>query len=272
VAKDWGYIGDLITQVAVSTNATIEGVSASFKKASVVSQEYGVSIKDVALQVGLLAQVGVKESAAGTAVQQMYNSLAGATKKTRMEMQQLGIQVMTANNQAFLPTAQIVTNMIAALGGYNNKAQTQALINLLNVRGMKDMVAAMSGYRAGLAEVIKDENGVETVRKSSILTLQELQKKLDEAPGIMATAAAQMSTTSENLMKGVKTALESSLVSIFDTVQPIVAQIALALRSAFASDNFKSTVASLAQTVFGFTKFLIDHASAIATVVGWWKL
>jgi hypothetical protein len=86
----------------------------------------------------------------------------------------------------------------------------------------------------------------------------------------MAPAAAQMSTTSENLMKGVKTALESSLVSIFDTVQPIVAQIALALRSAFASDNFKSTVASLAQTVFGFTKFLIDHASAIATVVGWY--
>jgi TP901 family phage tail tape measure protein len=258
-ARDWSRVGDIITATAAATTATIADMSAAFKSSSVVAQEYGVSLTDAAAALGVLNQIGIRGSAGGTAMRQMYNELIGSSAQARKTIEALGIQVMTADKQALRPFREITLEVVKGLSGLNGLGQMRALQSMMNERGMKAEVAAMAAYRA-------EQKALGKSSEETILGLQQLMDKIADSPGIMAIATAQLAHSSENLMKGVKSSLQTSLVEAFDALQPTLAQISLSLTRSFGSAEFKSALVSLADGVATFTRVVVENFNAIANL------
>jgi TP901 family phage tail tape measure protein len=75
--------------VAAASMADISDMTEAFRTSSVVAQTYGASLEDVAVGLGLLSQIGIKGSTAGTALRQGYVELAGVSKQAKKAMQEV---------------------------------------------------------------------------------------------------------------------------------------------------------------------------------------
>ena len=259
-AKNYSVVSDVIAQAAASSMASVESMSEAFRQASVVAQQYGVSLKDTALNLTMLAQVGIQGSAAGTAMRNMYTELLGSSQKARKVLQDvLKFDAWDKEAKAMKPVVQIYKEMEAALSKFGSRDQQKILNALGNERGTKQLAA---GFAALRTEVEKTGGTVSNA-------LEEMEKRLAEAPGFAALAAAQMAKTTQNQIKGVYSALQTELVKAFQEVEPEVQKLAMSLKSAIQSEDFQrgiqgmvSGIASLLSTLVSLGDYLKAAAQA----------
>jgi len=253
-ARDFNVVGDMVAKAAASSMASIEGMSESFKTASVVAQQYRVSLADTSVTLALLSQIGIKGSAAGTAMRQMYSELTGASEKARKVLERtLNVDVIDRFTGGIRPLSQIIPELAAALDKFDAKSQIRVLQDLGNERGTKALVANLSAYRTSL----------ETTGKVAKTELDRMRALMADAPGFMAMAASAQSLTAQNQVKAVASALEASLVKAFQSVEPAVLELSMKLKEVFSSKEFQSSVKSLMTLVAEFTSVLVKHADVV---------
>ncbi len=256
-AKDFSVVGDIVTKTAASSMASVDSMSESFKAASVVAQQYKVGLADTATTLALLSQVGIKGSAAGTAMRQMYSELSGSSPKARKVLEEtLKVDVIDKFTGGMKPLGTIISQVSAALDKFDAKGQLRLLMEMGNERGTKALAANMTAYRTEL-----DRTG-----KTASNELARMQQLMEDAPGFMAEAAVGMSLTSQNQIKAVASSLQTSLVSTFQAIEPSVLQVSLQLKNMFASPEFKGGLQNMITGVANLTTFLVNHAGVITEV------
>lgn len=258
-SKDLSVAGDIIAKTAAISMASTEGMAASFKVASVVAEQYQVSLKDVATSLALLSQIGIKDQAAGTAVRNMYTELMGSSQKARQVMKEvLKFDVFDgAGKMKELPV--IFEGLAESLVKLDKKSQLAALSMLGNERGTKAISANLSAVASDF-----EKSGDSAERYAN--RLKEVQSKLDDAPGFAAISAIGMAGTTMNQMKQTASTLQAALVEAFQAAEPAILRVAVALRDVFNSDRFKSSVEGLVSSVAGLTRLLVEHADTILNV------
>ena len=254
-AKDFNYVGDIISKSAAISMASVEDMSEAYRQASVVAQEYNVSLKDTALSLALLSNIGIKGSAAGTAMRQMYNELSGASEKAQKVMKNMNFSITDGEGQ-IKPLIDIIEGLNAALAKYPLEKQRLILQDLSNERGMKGIVAALAAYRKELNEATKDSDK----------TISAIRQQLEEAPGFMAVAAIGMSLTAENQIKSVVATLQAALVDTFNTVSPVITLVSQKAKDFINSPEFKSGLLNVVGIMANFTSTLVNHIEGIISL------
>jgi len=255
-AANYGYISDVISKAAAESKSSIEGMSEAFKTASVISQQYGVSLEDTAISLALLANAGISGTAAGTAMRNMFVDLSGRTPKVRAALTELKVDALDAFGK-MRGQAEIFKDVMVALSEYKPKAQSRLIQEIFSERGAKDAIAIMTA----LKQQATDTAGTVTT------VYDDLAKKMQESAGFSAIAAAQMALTPLNEMKSVGATLEAVFVETFTSIQPYITDFATSLKATFNSTEFKSGIKDLAVSFATVTKFLIDHAGTIGDLV-----
>lgn len=253
--NDYERVADIISVTAAATKASVEDMGEAFKLASTVNAIYGVSLKDTALALGLLANVGVKGTSAGTAFRNMLNDLTGRSAQSIKVLKALGItlkDVLDQDGNLKLPEAmERLNESLTKLDGPN---KLTALKKAFSERGDKGTVEWLDAItRAG-------ENGG--------TVLSELRQKIEDYYGFASIAAARMSLTTENQLKTTMNAFSSSAAQAFGEVRPIIVDTANKLKDMFNSSEFKSGVQSFAIAIANATLFVVEHGRAIVTTVG----
>ena len=260
-ARDMSVVSDIVAKSAAISMSTVEGMSASFKVASVVAQQYGVSLTDVAAGLSLMANVGIKNQAAGTAVKEMFNDLIGKSAKARDVLKNtLNFSAFSDDGKTFKTLTQSVTELSESFLKLNTKAQLRVLQDMAGERGAKGFATFFAALRTEMTAT--GASGEEVSNK-----MKEVYRQLEEAPGFTAIAAIGMASSTLNQLKQTASTLQVALVEAFQEVEPAVLRVTLALQDVFKSEEFKSGVSGLVSAVARVVEVFVKHIDIITTAV-----
>lgn len=255
-AENYSYVGDTIAKAAAESKSSVESMGEAFKMASVINQQYGVSLEDTAVGLSLLANAGIQGTAAGTALRNMYVDLAGRTPKVVKALEKLKIETLDANGK-MRDQAAIFKDLMLSMANFTPKSQSKILQDIFSERGGKEAVAILNALKQQ-ADVTG--TSIETV-------YNKLLNSITNAAGFTAISAAEVSLTAKNQLKSVMTTLQAVFSETFDYVQPLVADFAREMKSVFKSEGFKNTLVEMLTILGQTTLAVITHAKEIISLI-----
>lgn len=257
-ATGYNYVGDVISKTAAVSKASVESIGESFKAASTVNSLYGASLEDVGVGLALLSNIGVQGSAAGTSLRNMYTDIMGRTPKVTNALKVLGVEAIDPTTGKVKALADIFSQLNTGLAKFNPTSQTRLLSDVFSERGGKEAFAVLDALRAKAKETGSTAESY----------LAEIQLKIQNAAGFMATSSAQLALTPLNQMKSVMASLQATLVESFDGLQPYILQTAERLREAFNSAEFKSALQTMGRLIGGLTVLFAEHLNGLLLLAG----
>jgi len=96
-ASEMSRVADVLTQTFTSSNVTLEMLGETMKYVAPDANKLGAGIEEVATMVGLLGNIGIQGSMAGTALRSAYARLSAPPKAASKALKKLGIETKTAN-------------------------------------------------------------------------------------------------------------------------------------------------------------------------------
>lgn len=92
-AEDLDKVMDVLSATFSNHNQTAEGMGEAMSYVAPVASEMGVEIEEASAAVGMLGDVGIKGSKAGTTLRQSLSNLASPTAQQAELLEDLGVQV-----------------------------------------------------------------------------------------------------------------------------------------------------------------------------------
>ena len=227
-AKDAGKFADVLAATCANSNTNVELMGETFKYVAPVAGALGMSIEDVAIAIGLLANAGIKGSQAGTTLRSMLINLSNPTESVQAAMDKIGFKFKDAAGKA-KPLGQVMDELREKMSKYSDTEKAEianAIAGKQAVSGMLAIINAAPEDYENLTKAVKTSEG----------------------------AAAQMAETMTNNVQGKFVALKSKIegvqIALFEKLKPAFEK---AIEAASAFTN-----------VIGF---LVDHSNEVMAAI-----
>jgi TP901 family phage tail tape measure protein len=261
-AEGFSRVGDVIAKTAAVSMSSVESLSEAFKSGSVVGKLYGISIVDIGTAFAALSNLGIRGSAAGTSLKNMYKELSADSENLKKTLNLIGLKPQNLKDVEgnFKPMIEMFDILSTKLGNYTAAEQKTLLARMSNERGMKSLVEILSLYREKLVQT-GDSTG--TIKNK----LEAMNKAINESYGFMAQGAAAMALTVDSQFKSVANTLQVTLIKAFQGIQPQLSLVARGLKETFSSPAFTNGVQTLALGVANLTSFIVRNADVMWDLV-----
>ncbi|PJG82124.1 phage tail tape measure protein [Caviibacterium pharyngocola] len=194
-AEQMNRVADVLTLTFTSSNTNLELLGETMKYLGPIASSTGQEFETMAAMVGLLGNVGIKGSQAGTSLRAAMTRLAGPPKMAKKAMAELGVKAKDAKG--------------------NMRAVTDILLDVF-----KKTEKMGSGTRL---EYFKKIFGVEAatamtelVNQMGVGGIEEFVKNLRNATGTAEKVASTMADNVLGDLKNLESAAEAVSISIFD--------------------------------------------------------
>lgn len=234
-AEHAGHMADVFAKTSTSTNTTVEMLGETMKYAAPVAHAFGASLEETAALTGLMANSGIKASAAGTALRSGFLRLAGTSAKSTKAIEDMGLSLSEATAQQEEARAALASLGIA-MDDTDGPRKMGAIVRDLADK-TKDMskeqklatLATIFGTNAASAWVSVIDQGPDA--------LDKLTKELENSDGAAAAMAETMQNNARGAMIRLQSATESVAISIGGTMLPTLAELgdSLANEAAYVS-------------------------------------
>jgi len=193
---EMGRVGDVLTATTTRANVDLEMLGESMKYVAPQARAMNMSLEQSAAMAGLLGNVGIQGSQAGTTLRAMVTRLAAPTGAAAGALADLGVNAKDAQgNLRDIP--RILTDVAKA---------TEEMGNADRAAYLKDIFGEEPG--AGMAELIAQQGSAGIEQFVEILT---------NAAGENARVAKTMADNIGGDLKSLKSAWEEVGISITDT-------------------------------------------------------
>jgi TP901 family phage tail tape measure protein len=258
-AEHAGHMADVFAKTTTSTNTTVEMLGETMKYAAPVAHAFGASLEETAALTGLMANSGIKASAAGTALRSGFLRLAGTSSKSTKAIEEMGLSLSEATAQQEEARAAL-DSLGIAMNDTNGPRKMSAIVRDLADK-TKDMskeqklatLATIFGTNAASAWVAVIDQGPDA--------LDKLTKELENSDGAAATMAETMQNNARGAMTRLQSATESVAISIGGTMLPTLAELGGSLA------NEAAYVAKVAGQHPELTEGIIKTSVAVAGMV-----
>lgn len=234
-AEHAGHMADVFAKTSTKTNTNVEMLGETMKYAAPVAHAFGASLEETAALTGLMANSGIKASAAGTALRSGFLRLAGTSAKSTKAIEEMGLSLSEATAQQEEARAALASLGIA-MDDTNGPRKMGAIVRDLADK-TKDMskeqrlatLATIFGTNAASAWVAVIDQGPDA--------LDQLTKELENSDGAAAAMAETMQNNARGAMIRLQSATESVAISIGGTMLPTLAELgdSLANEAAYVS-------------------------------------
>lgn len=234
-AEHAGHMADVFAKTSTKTNTNVEMLGETMKYAAPVAHAFGASLEETAALTGIMANSGIKASAAGTALRSGFLRLAGTSAKSTKAIEEMGLSLSEATAQQEEARAALASLGIA-MDDTNGPRKMGAIVRDLADK-TKDMskeqrlatLATIFGTNAASAWVAVIDQGPDT--------LDQLTKELENSDGAAAAMAETMQNNARGAMVRLQSASESVAISIGSTMLPTLAELgdSLANEAAYVS-------------------------------------
>ena len=134
---------DYMAAAITRSNTTVELMGETMKYAGSVAGTLGVSMDDLSVAIGLMANSSVKGSRAGTALRTLLSNLSAPTDSVATAMQKYGISLITAKDGS-VDLDKTLRNLRTSLKGLPLVEQAAACKNLAGKTGMTGLLAIVN--------------------------------------------------------------------------------------------------------------------------------
>lgn len=258
-AEHAGHMADVFAKTSTKTNTNVEMLGETMKYAAPVAHAFGASLEETAALTGLMANSGIKASAAGTALRSGFLRLAGTSAKSTKAIEEMGLSLSEATAQQEEARAALASLGIA-MDDTNGPRKMGAIVRDLADR-TKDMskeqklatLATIFGTNAASAWVAVIDQGPDA--------LDQLTKELENSDGAAAAMAETMQNNARGAMVRLQSASESVAISIGSTMLPTLAELGDSLA------NEAAYVSKVASEHPEFTEAIIKTSFAVMGMV-----
>ncbi len=254
-ADDMTNVSDVLTLTFTTSNTNLELLGDSMKYVGPIATKTGQEFETMAAMVGLLGNVGIKGSQAGTSLRSMLNRLAGPPKSAAKALKKLNVQAKDAKGN-LRPVTDILADIAAKSKKYGNADQMSFF---------KDIFGEEAATAA--AELIT-QSGEDGIRKYA--------EMLKNASGTSAKVAETMADNLQGDLKNLESAREALGISVFDQNNTLLRGFTASLTEMLRGMNeWIKANPELAKTIFKlitFTALFLGGLSAIGlmlvTIIG----
>lgn len=278
-ASELGYVGDVLTKTFTSSNSTLESLGETMKYVGPAAKMCGASISDTAAMAGLLHNVGIKASQAGTAMRAGFLRLAAPPKMAKdalgdlmkvqgaeldelYEMyegsgnavdalQQIGMSTKDAAGN-LRPMADILEELNVRTSKMGSAEKAEAFKNIFGVEASSAFIAL-----AEQASKTVDENGnriVDSLGKPTT-ALRKYMEEVEKSEGTAKTVADKMTATTKGALTRLSSAWQDVGITIGNFFLPAINALA-------------NTFTGVAGAISGFTERFPVLSQGIALAVG----
>lgn len=195
-ASEMGKIADILAATTSSANVDMNMLAESMKYAGPVAKTAGLSLKDTAAAIGLLGNVGIQGSSAGTGLKNALLGLNAPGSKARKLFKELGVEVKDSNGN--------LNSFSTVMGSFSSKIaklpkdkQLGALKDVFGKIGISS--AAVLGTKAMTGE------------------MQNYSKSLENIDGTSKRMAKTMNSGASGAMKSLSSAAEGLAIAFGDS-------------------------------------------------------
>lgn len=235
-AGQMGRVGDVLSATFTSSNTTLQMLGDTLKYAAPVASATGASLEEVAAMAGLLGNVGIQGSMAGTALRAAFLRLSAPPKMAADAIAELGLSVKDADGN-LRPIPEILKEIGAATESMGSAEQAEVIKQLFG-----------SEAAAGMTELLK---------QAGTGALDDYIAQLQQAKGTTDEMARKMGSTTSGALKRLGSAMESMAISLGNVLLPTVAAGA----EVFAS--FASWVSAASQEYPLLTKVVVGATAGL---------
>ncbi|MBN6129353.1 phage tail tape measure protein [Escherichia coli] len=196
-ADQMDRVGDTLTAAFTRTNTDLRALGETMKYAGPVAGKLGISLEQAAAMAGVLANMGIRGSDAGTAMRASLARLASPPKAAAEALKELGVSVSDANGK-MRPMEDVLADLYKATRKYGEVDR---------VSFFKD-IAGEEAFTSFMALVDAAGDG----------SLPKLRKELEGARGEAERTAKVMANNLDGDLKSLGSAWEGLRIRIADLI------------------------------------------------------
>lgn len=208
-AKDAARYADVMAAASSNANTDVSGLGEAFKMVAPVAGALGYSLEDTSVALGLMANAGVKGSAAGTALRSALTNLVKPTAAMQKEMEKLGINVLDTNGE-MKPLDTLLGDLRGSFSELTEAEKASAAATIFGKEAMSGMLAVINASDADF---------------------NKLTKAIANSDGVAQEMADTMQNNLQGKLTNLKSALEELAIKIFDALEPALTWLVGAFQS-----------------------------------------
>lgn len=241
-AENMGQVSDVLAKAMTTSNTTLETLGETMKYVGPIAREAGMSLEETAAMAGLLGNVGIKGSEAGTAMRAMLLRLAAPTGAAAKALDGLGVEVLDVEGN--------VRNMVELMGEMAQATEHMGSGERLAI--LKEVFGERPA--AALSELMAQEGSGGITKYLEVM---------QNAEGTTQAMADRMNETAHGSMKQLQSAVESVQISLGNMLIPAMkVATGLLTRAATAVQNFTERYPNLSKWIVLITAGLISFKVA----------
>ena len=298
-AEDSQHFADVLAAASSNSNTNVGLMGETFKYVASMAGTMKYSIEDTAVAIGLMANIGIKGSQAGTALRNIISNLASPNKSAAEAISRLGIsmidsegktkslmQTMRDLREAF-KNININTDVLERLAQLEDSFQSGELSAEEYEAAVKDVEGSLSSLELEQAGIAKDLSGKYGL--SGLLGIvnatEEDFNKLTEAIYNAEGAAGSMEGVQMGNLKGsldiLKSTYESLQISVSDLLKSGVTEFAQSITGmignlvkAIKEDGFAGLFREVGRIIPEIVNLILPKIPEIldALLEGFWSL
>ena len=242
--KDMGRVNDVLSSTAAHSATNISMLAEAEKNAAPFGHSLGQSIEEVNAALGVLADVGIKGSDAGTAIRMVLMGLASPTAKQQKAFKQLGVDISESSlrSEGLTKTLEKLrdsgvmkaANSAELLGDiFGRRVAPQAMELLNNIDGLKTKLDILNNSQGTTERMFKQSY---SELSNSLYGVQAAWESLQITLG--KTTDNPLVTFTESIRKGILW-ITMNLSTVGKVIMDVIAGISFAklvssARTAFA--------------------------------------
>lgn len=183
--KEMDRVSDVLTAAFTRTNTDLTNIGEAMKYAGTGMAGLGVSVEQTTAMIGVMANVGLRGSIAGTGLQTTFSRLAAPTDKAANALKELGVNVADATGK-MRPAEVVLADIYKSVKKYGDTDQLSFFKDIAGEEAAKSFQALVQSAGSGelqklLAELKKAQGEAATVAKKMADNLDGDLKNLDSA-------------------------------------------------------------------------------------------
>ncbi|ENS4525885.1 phage tail tape measure protein [Salmonella enterica] len=191
--KEMDRVSDVLTAAFTRTNTDLNSIGEAMKYAGTGMAGLGVSVEQTTAMIGVMANVGLRGSIAGTGLQTTFSRLAAPTGKARDALKELGVTVADATGK-MRPAEAVLADIYKSVKKYGQTDQLSFFKDIAGEEAAKSFQALVQSAGSG--------------------ELQKLLGELKKAQGESAAVAKKMADNLDGDLKNLGSAWEGFRIQI----------------------------------------------------------
>lgn len=231
--KDTGRVNDVLSSTAAHSATNISMLAEAEKNAAPFGHSLGQSIEEVNAALGVLADVGIKGSDAGSAIRMVLMGLASPTAKQQKAFKQLGLDISESSlrSEGLTKTLEKLrdsgvmkaANSAELLGDiFGRRVAPQAMALLNNIDGLKTKLDILNNSQGTTERMFKQSY---SELSNSLYGVQSAWENLQITLG--KTTDNPLVTFTESIRKGILW-ITMNLSTVGKVIMDVIAGISFA--------------------------------------------